>query len=118
MLSGAQLSIAIAAVLAGAVGLGFFLHWLWVRLSAASARDPDELPGLTEAMRAAEMAGDAAEMAREEAEARHAERERALSSELAAVQADLETMRGELDHARRRIAELEAELAEWRSTAK
>jgi len=39
MLSGGQLAIAISAILASAVLLGWVLHWLWMRLSNAAITD-------------------------------------------------------------------------------
>ena len=132
MLNGSELSIAIAAVLIGAVCVGFLLHWLWSHLNRSRISDGARLDEMAELLHEADMAREAAEIARSQAEAllarREAEtaerlavmqtrldgaiegREAELTRELAAVGLELETMRGGLSNARRRMIELEAEI--------
>ena len=133
MLTGSQLTIAIAAVLIGAVCVGFLLHWLWSHLGRPRTSASARLGEMAERLHEADMAREAAEVARQQAEAllarREAEtaerlgvmqtrldgaiegREAELTRELAAARLELETMRGGLINARRRMIELEAEIA-------
>ena len=132
MLTGSELSIAITAVLIGAVCVGFLLHWLWSHMSRSRTSDGARLGEMAARLHEADMAREAAEEAREQAEVllarREAEtaerlavmqarldgavegREAELAGELAAVQRELETMRDGLSNARRRNIELEGEI--------
>ncbi len=132
MLTGSELTTAIAAVLIGAVCVGFLLHWFWSRLDRSRTSDSARLDEMAERLHEAVMAREAAVVARSQAEAllarREAEtaerlavmqtrldgaiegREAELTRELAAVGLELETMRGGLSNARRRMIELEAEI--------
>ena len=132
MLTGSELTTAIAAVLIGAVCAGFLLHWLWSHLSRSRNSDSARLDGMAARLHEADMAREAAEVAQQQAEAllarREAEtaerlavmqarldgtiegREAELTRELAAVRLELETMRDGLSNARRRNIELEAEI--------
>ena len=132
MLSGGQLGIAISAVLAAAVALGWVLHWIWIRLSDAAMTDTARLTEMINRMHEADRAREAAEDARELAEnllaSREAEmenrlaamkarldgalggREAELSNALREAQADAEASMAGLRSARRRIMELEAEV--------
>jgi hypothetical protein len=132
MLNGSELTTAIAAVLIGAVCVGFLLHWLWSHLNRPRSSDSARLDEMAERLHNADMAREAAEVTRSQAEAllarREAEtaerlavmqtrldgaiegREAELTAKLAAVKLELETMRGELGNARRRMIELEAEI--------
>ena len=134
ILNSAQLAIAISAVLAGAVILGWILHWLWTRLAGRSADDRARLAEMVNRLHAADQARERAEQARAEAVRRLADGEAEMSTQLAAMQtrldgavegreaelikalreaqADAEAAMGGLGSARRRIAELEAELAD------
>lgn len=139
MLTGSELTTAIAAVLFGAVCVGFLLHWLWSHLNRSRTSDSGRLDEMAERLHEADMAREAAEVARSQAEAllarREAEtaerlavmlarldgaiegREAELTRELAAVKLELETMRGGLGNARRRMIELEAEIEALRGVA-
>ena len=132
MLTGAELAIALAAVLMGAVGLGALLHWFWVRLGGMGTSAAARLARLSERLHEAEMAREAAELARQEAEAQlsegerraeeqlaalearleaaREERETVLTRELAEARSDIEDLRDGLRYARQRINDLEAEL--------
>ena len=134
MLTSAQLTIAIAAVLVAAILTGWFLHWLWIRLSNAAltdtARITEMINRLHEADRARETAEDARELAENLLASREAEmenrlaamqarldgavegREAELSSALREAQADAEASMSGLRNARARIMELEAEVEE------
>lgn len=134
MLTGAQLTIAIAAILIAAVVLGWILHWLWMRLSNAAisdtARITEMINRLHEADRARESAEDAKELAENLLASREAEmenrmaamqsrldgaiegREAELSTQLREARADSEAAMSGLRNARERIMELEAELRE------
>lgn len=136
MLSGGQLAIAISAVLAGAVAIGWSLHWLWIRLSNAATTDTARLTEMINRLHEADRAREAAEDARELAEnllaAREAEmenrmaamqarldgavlgREAELAQALREAQADAEASMSGLRNARHRIMELEAEIEELR----
>lgn len=132
MLSGSQLAIAISAVLAGAVALGWILHWIWIRLSNAAMTDTARLTEMINRLHEADRAREAAEDARELAENLLASREAEMENRLAAMQArldgavegreaqlaaalrearaDAEASMSGLRNARSRIMELEAEL--------
>jgi len=139
MLTGSELTTAIAAVLVGAVCAGFLLHWLWSYLNQSRTSDRARLDEMAGRLHEAEMAREAADVARSQAEAllarREAEiaerlavmqtrldgavegREAELARDLAAVGLELETMRGGLINARRRMIELEAEVEALRAAA-
>ena len=139
MLTGSELTTAIAAVLIGAVCVGFLLHWLWSHLNRSRTSDRARLDEMAERLHEADMAREAAEVARGQAETllarREAEtaerlavmqtrldgaiegRQAELTRELAAVKLELETMRGGLGNARRRMTELEAEIEALRAAA-
>lgn len=139
MLTGSQLTIAIAAVLIGAVCVGFLLHWLWSHLSRSRTSASARLDEMAERLHEADMAREAAEVARRLAEElvarREAEtaerlavmqtrldgaiegREAELTAELAQARLELETMRDGLSNARRRTMELEAEIEALRAAA-
>lgn len=131
-MSGRELAIVIAAVLAGAVALGWVLHWLWVRLSGAATTDAARLREMSNRLHEAERIREAAEEARDLTEDQLASREVEMERRLAAMQARLDgaaegreaelaealreskadaeaSMLG-LHNARRRIMELEAEV--------
>ncbi len=132
MLTSVQLTIAIGAVLIAALILGWFLHWLWVRLSNAAlsdtARITEMINRLHEADRARETAEDAKELAENLLASREAEmenrmlamqsrldgalegREAQLTSALKEAQADSEASMAGLRSARERVMELEAEV--------
>jgi len=140
MLTGSELTTAIAAALIGAVCAGFLLHWLWSHLNRSRTSDTARLDEMAARLHEADMAREAAEVARHQAEAllarREAEtaerlavlqtrldgavagREAELSRELAAVTLELETMRGGLSHARRHMIEMEAEIEALRAAAR
>ena len=131
MLTGAQLAAAISAVLAGAVMLGWILHWFWARLSSAGS-GRSRLAEMTDRLHEADRAREAADAARLSAESLLVEREVELQARLAELQAHLDGMvqdrdaelalmlhearadadasMSELRSARRRIMELEAEV--------
>jgi acetylglutamate synthase len=136
VLSGGQLAIAISAVLAGAVALGWVLHWIWLRLSNAAMTDTARLTEMINRLHEADHAREAAEDARELAENLLASREAEMEGRMAAMQAQLDgaiggreaelhralreaqaeseaAMTG-LGNARRRIMELESEIDELR----
>ena len=139
MLTGIQLTIAIAAILIAAVAVGWTLHWLWMRMSNAAisdtARITEMINRLHEADRARETAEDAKELAENLLASREAEmenrmaamqsrldgaiegREAELSTKLREAQADAEASMSGLRNARERIMELEAEISEMRSEA-
>ena len=139
MLTGSELTTAIAAVLIGAVCTGFLLHWFWSHLNRSRTSDRARLGEMAERLHEADMAREAAEVARHQAETllarREAEtaerlavmqtrldgavegREAELTRELAEVALELETMRGGLGNARRRLIELEAEIEALRAAA-
>jgi len=136
MLSGGQLAIAISAILASAVLLGWVLHWLWMRLSNAAITDTARITEMINRLHEADRAREAAEDARELAEnllaSREAEmenrmaamqarldgavegREAQLATQLREAQADAEASMSGLRMARQRIMDLEAELARVR----
>ena len=139
MLTGSELTTAIAAVLIGAVCVGFLLHWLWSHLNRSRTSDSARLDEMAERLHEADMAREAAEVARRQAETllarREAEtaerlagmqtrldgavagREAELARELAAARLKLETMRDGLGNVRRRIIDLEAEIEALRGAA-
>ena len=90
MLTGAELAVAIAAVLVGAVGVGALLHRLWVRFAGVAASPVARLEQMSERLHEAEMAREAAELARQEAEAQLAQSERQAEERMAALEARLE----------------------------
>lgn len=136
MLTGAQLSIAIAAVLVAAIALGWFLRWLWSRLSPGAMSDTARLNDMIARLHEADRNRAAAEEAKELAEnllaSREAEmenrlramqarldgvldgREAELSSALGEARAEAEATMSGLRNARARIEDLEAELAALR----
>lgn len=114
MLTGAQLGLAIAAVLFGAIGLGAVLHWLWLRLSPGRSGLVHRISELGDQLHEAETQRDAAELTLHEAEERHVRREAELGRALEEARADLDTLNGGLVNARQRILELEAELERQR----
>ena len=129
MLTSSQLAIAISAVLAGAVILGWILHWLWTRAANHPTDDRERLVEMVNRLHNSDQARDEAFEARERAEnllaSREAEmrarmeamqhrldgavegREAELSQGLREAQADAEAAMTGLGVARRRIAELE-----------
>ena len=117
MLSGAQLAIAITAILLGAIALGWILHWIWVRLSNAAITDTARITEMINRLHEADRAREAAEDARELAENLLASREGALEGreaeltrQLREAQADAEASMSGLRSARARAMELELEL--------
>ena len=132
MLSGSELSIAITAILIGAVCAGFLLHWAWTYLTRSRTGDSARLAEMAERLHTAETAREAAEEDRKKAEMLTARREAEITEQLAAMQSrlegvlegreadlarelaevrlELETMRGGLVNARRRTGELEAQI--------
>lgn len=136
MFDGSQLEIAIAMVLAGAVCVGFLLHWLWQALGGTKT-DAAERDEMALRLHEADLAREAAEAAQQEAaaalarcEADAAEqiavlqarldgetegREAELNRELAEARSDLEALRDGLGFARRRNQELETEIEKLRS---
>ena len=100
MLTGSELTTAIAAVLIGAVCAGFLLHGLWSHLNRSRTSANARLDEMAARLHDADMA-----------------REAELTRELAAVRLELETMRGGLGNARRRMIGLEAEIEPLRAAA-
>lgn len=90
MLNENELATAISAVLVAAIVLGWFLHWIWLRLSNAPVTDSARLGDLTSRLHEADHARGEAEEAREEAELMLAERETEMESRLAAMQTRLD----------------------------
>jgi hypothetical protein len=139
MLTGTELSTAIAAVLIGAVCAGFLLHMFWSHLNRSRTSDSAQLNEMATRLHEADMAREAAEESYEKAEALRARRETAagerlavmqvrldgavegreaeLTTELAAARLELETMSGGLSNARRRNFELEAEIEALKGVA-
>lgn len=111
MLSSNQLGIAISAVLAAAVALGWILHWVWLRLAKEPQTDAARMEALINRLHEADHAREEAENAREMAENALATREAEMKSRLAAMQ---ERMEGAIDG---REAELEQALREARVDA-
>lgn len=136
MLTGAQLATAISAILVAAVVLGWFLHWLWMRMSNAAISDTARITEMVNRLHEADRAREAAEDAKELAENLLASREAEMENRMAAMQArmdgavdgreaeltremreakaDAEALMGGLRNARERIAELEAEMDDMR----
>ena len=85
MLTGAQLTIAIAAVLVAAVVLGWFLHWLWMRLSNAAISDTARITEMVNRLHEADRAREVAEDAKELAENLLASREAEMENRMAAL---------------------------------
>lgn len=134
MLTGAQLAIAISAILFAAIVLGWILHWLWMRLSNAAISDTARITEMINRLHEADRAREAAEDAKELAENLLASREAEMENRMAAMQArldgavegreaelsvalreanaDAEASMTGLRNARQRIMELEAELNE------
>lgn len=104
MLTGSGLSTAIAAILFGAVCLGFLLHWLWSHLTRRRSTDAAELEEMAVRLHEAEAAREQADAAREQAEALLGQRLADHNERLALVQL-------RYDEARAQVADLEAELA-------
>jgi len=133
MFTGSELTTAITAVLAGAVLVGFLLHWVWASYTHGHRSDSARLDEMAARLHEADMAREAAEAARHEAEARLAQAEADAAEKIAAMQArmegavegrearllaeleeakrELEVMGDGLSHARRRVMELEEQLA-------
>lgn len=136
MLTGSELETAIAAVLIGAVCLGFVLHWLWLLPRGGTPGDGTRLDEMAERLHEADLAREAADEARREAVSQRARREAETAGRLAAMQSrldgvvegreaelsrklsaalsELETMSGGLRDARQRTIDLEAEIEELR----
>ena len=136
MLTGAQLAIAISAILFAAIVLGWILHWLWMRLSNAAISDTARITEMINRLHEADRAREAAEDAKELAENLLASREAEMENRMAAMQArldgavegreaelsialreakaDAEASMTGLRNARQKIMELEAELSEAR----
>ena len=132
MTTATDLTTAIAAVLAGAVALGWVLHWLWARLCGGPVGAQARVDDIAAQLHEAENARDEAEAARIQEMARIKAREAELSQEMADLRAGmeirLEGREAELDralreareeaqtaweglsNARRRIGELERKL--------
>lgn len=111
MLTGPQLATAITAVLAGAIALGWILHWIWMRLSRAATSDSARIGELHKRMEAADRARSTAEKAKADAE-------RDLADKTAEMEARMTEMQARLDGAvEGREAELERELREARIDA-
>lgn len=134
MLSGNQLAIAITAVLAAAILIGWVLHWLWLFLSREPRTDSARMEVLINRLHEADHAREEAEKARDLAEAMRArrkaetkaqldemqarmdgvigEREAKLEQALREARVDAETSMAGLRNARQRIMALEAEIEE------
>jgi hypothetical protein len=132
MLTGSELTTAIAAVLIGAILVGVLLHWLWGNISQSNSVDRTELDELAMRLHDADLAREAAEDARERAEALLARREADTAERMALMQArlggavadreaeltrerdearlELEAMRDGLGNARQRIIDLETQI--------
>lgn len=132
MLTEVQLSIAIAAVLVAAVILGWFLNWLWRRLTPGAVSDTvrinDMIHRLHEADQARALADEEKELAENLLVAREAEmeermvamqarldgvvqgREAQLTTALREARAEAEATMSGLRNARTRIQDLEEEL--------
>ena len=132
MTSATDLTTAIAAILVGAVALGWVLHWLWARPAAGPAGPQARIDDIAAQLHEAENARDAAEAARVQERARIEAREAELSQEMADLRAGMEirlegreavldralkeareeaqTAWEGLSNARRRIGELERKL--------
>ena len=132
MLSQSELSIAITAILVGAVCVGFLLHWAWVYLGRSRTGDSARLEEMADRLHTAEIARETAEEDRKQAEGLLALREAEITEQLTAMQVrldgalagreadlareltearlELETMHDGLVNARRRTGELEAEI--------
>lgn len=133
MLNGTELAVAITAFIIGAMAAGWLLHLLWTRL-VGGATDRASLSQMAHRLHEAEEARELAEEAAARAGSLLASREAEMAARLAAMQArldgelagreadmarELRESRAEaaamgegLGHARRRIAELEARLAQ------
>lgn len=90
MLSGSELTIAIAAVLLTAFALGWILHWIWARVAARALSDTARLAELVTRTDEAERAREQAEAARQMAENVAAEREVEMAGKVAAMQTRLD----------------------------
>ena len=132
MFTGSEISTAIAAVLIGAVCIGFLLHAIWSHLTRSRTSDSAQLHEMATRLHETDLAREAAEEAHEKAETLRARRETEagkrlavmqarldgaiegreaeLTTELAATRLELETMRDGLSNARRRNFELEADI--------
>lgn len=140
MLTGAQLSTAITAILVAAIALGWTLHWIWMRLSNAAVTDTARITEMINRLHEADRAREAAEDARELAENLLASREAEMENRMAAMQsrldgavegreadltrqlreaqADAEASMSGLRNARERLTELEAEVERLQSEVK
>ena len=132
MFTGSELSTAIAAVLIGAVCVGYLLHVFWSHLNRSRTSNNGQLNEMATRLHEADMSREAVEEALEKSKAQRVRRETEigerlavmqvrldgaiegreadLTTELAATRLDLETMREGLSNARRRNFELEAEI--------
>ena len=138
MFTGSELTTAITAVLAGAVLVGFLLHWIWASFTRGHRSDAARLGEMATRLHEADMAREAAETARHDAEARLAQAEAEAAEKIAAMQArvegaiegrearlvaeleeakrELEVMGDGLSHARRRVMELEEQMESQKSS--
>lgn len=132
MLTSSQLAIAISAILAGAVVVGWILHWLWARAINPAGGAAGRISEMVESLHQSDKARHEAEEARIVAETELATQQDAFQTELATMQTrldgaiegreaalthELQQARDEataamtgLGNARRRIADLEARL--------
>ena len=110
MFDGSQLEIAIAIVLAGAVCLGFLLHWLWLALGGIKP-DAAERDEMALRLHEADLAREAAESAQQEAAAALARCEADSAEQMAVIQARLDgAAEGHEVELRRELAEARSEL--------
>lgn len=134
MLTSSQMATAISAILAGAVLLGWILHWLWSRAHRRARGNRSEVAEMAERLHSSDDARAQAIEAREQAENLLASRENEmqaryeamqhrldgaiegreaeLATELREARAEAEAAMSGLGNARRRIGELEAALAD------
>lgn len=108
MLTGSELTTAIAAVLMGAVLTGILLHWFWTYLNRPRDGGSDQLDTLALRLHEADVAREEAEEARQQAEALLARRDAETAERLALMRARLD---GEISG---REAELTKELEDVR----
>jgi len=108
MLTGSGLSTAIAAILFGAVCIGFLLHLLWSHLTRSRSAEAVQLEEMAVRLHEMEAARDDAEAARERAEVLLGQRQEEHDERVALMQRHS-------DEASERIAQLEAELEDCKS---
>jgi hypothetical protein len=116
MLSGSELTTAIAVVLMGAVLVGVLLHWFWTYLSRPKGSDTSRLDEMAVRLHEADVAREEAEGAHRQAEALLARRDAEAAEQIALMQArmggenagreaeltkELEAVRLELEAARK-----------------